>query len=194
MKVFFTSSPRGLDTHHRELKTIFRVLESLGHEHLSDLVINNDVPQFYRQSKQDWSLNYQSLTNRVKKADFVIAEVSCPSLAIGYLINFALEKNKPVIALYSQNHVPYFLIGLENQNFHLFQYSENSIVPVLTEAFEYVSDELNIRFNMIFPAKINQYLEEISLEQGISKSHFIRSLIKKHMQENPITVPGLEHG
>ena len=76
----------------------------------------------------DWDLNW------VREADAIIAEITQPSLGVGYEIAKAHEWSKPVLALYhpQPDKKPSFMI-VGSPNVTLFEYDDISEVqPVIT--------------------------------------------------------------
>jgi hypothetical protein len=60
-------------------------------------------------------------------ADSVIAEISHPSLGVGYEICYALMKSKPVLALYSEGlYVSRMIIGNEDPLLRIFAYTSEA--------------------------------------------------------------------
>ena len=48
---------------------------------------------------------YNDLENKLEKADILIAEVSVPSIGVGYEIGYASKLNKKIIAIYDKNYL-----------------------------------------------------------------------------------------
>lgn len=96
-KVYFAGSIRGgrdfVDTYFQmieSLKTDFIVLT----EHLGDKNLGSSGEV----QKSDEYI-YERDCSWIREADFVIAEVSNPSLGVGYEIGYAQSLNKPILCL-----------------------------------------------------------------------------------------------
>ena len=48
---------------------------------------------------------YNDLENKLEKADILIAEVSVPSIGVGYEIGYASKLNKKIVAIYDKNYI-----------------------------------------------------------------------------------------
>jgi len=53
----------------------------------------------------------------------------------------------------------------------------------LKEAFDYACNAQDIRFNMIFSSELNSFLKKVAEANNISRASYIRSLIRKQMEE-----------
>jgi len=94
MKIYFSGSIRGGQQDAELYKELIEELKQYGSvltEHIGWLA-------------QETSMTDQEIHNRdlqwVKDSDIVVAEVTTPSLGVGYEIGRAIEMNKPVICLY----------------------------------------------------------------------------------------------
>jgi nucleoside 2-deoxyribosyltransferase len=101
MKIYFGGSISGgrkyLDTYQR----IVSFLKSRGHQVLTDHVAQTDVLEIEKSitPEQIYTRDIQWLN----QCDCLIAEVSNPSLGVGYEICYALRINKPVLCLYHRS-------------------------------------------------------------------------------------------
>lgn len=184
MKVFFTASPRILETHRTELIAIFNEIENSGHTNLSRLVIENDVEAFYNFNAEQRAEHFETTVNHIKSSDIVVMEASIHSLAMGYILEKALSLNKQVILLHMPGKEPFFFTGLTSENLQIIDYTLSNIPAVLSEAFSYATDQQDIRFNLLISPTIANYLSDISRKENVSKAGFVRQLIKQHMKQN----------
>lgn len=182
MKVFFTASPRILESEGNSLRTIFNEIENLGHDHLSRLVIENNVEAFYKYDEKQRIDYLNATTNHIKKADVIVMEATIHSLASGYILEKSLNLNKQVILLHKKGKEPFFFTGIENDNLQIIDYIVENVPAILKEAFDYATTQQDIRFNMLISPKISNYLSDISEKDNVSKASFIRQLIKNHMK------------
>ena len=96
MQIYFSGSIRGIKPKKEWFQTIIRRLKLYGNvltEHIFDYA-NNDEIQL--NDELIWERDMQWLRN----ADVVIAEVSAPSLGVGYELGKAEELGKPILCLY----------------------------------------------------------------------------------------------
>lgn len=138
MKIYFCGSIAGgrqyLDTYQK----IVAHLQLNNHIVLTEHVVRPDVLEYEKEftPEQVYTRDIQWL----KECDCVIAEVSNPSLGVGYEISFALHLNKPVLCLYKEGiFLTRMLTGNTSSSLRVVQYK--------------CADQLNNR--------IDQFLETI---------------------------------
>ena len=102
MKIYFAGSIRGGREDAKLYKKIIKYLENLGQvltEHVGDQNLNSmgekggiDILIYNRDI--EW----------LKEADIIIAEVTTPSLGVGYELAFAEKLKKPILCLYKKKN------------------------------------------------------------------------------------------
>ncbi len=97
MKMFFTYKSKGSIDTSDKLEKINNFLEKKGELLSKDLRLKNFKPSGEKMNDKD--ILDRSL-NLIKECDVFIADVSFPSLGVGYQINFAKNLNKKIICLY----------------------------------------------------------------------------------------------
>jgi hypothetical protein len=99
MKIFFSASVKGGRTNQSKFEVIVRELQRYG-EVYSSHVADPEISHY-----GETGLSAQEILTRELSAlaacDIVVAEVSTPSLGVGYLIARAISLGKRVIVLYS---------------------------------------------------------------------------------------------
>jgi len=98
MNIFFTASIRGGRSHQPEYTAIVAKLSQYGNVH-AGVVPDTNISQ-YGETHLSADDILQRELRALKNSDLVIAEVSTPSLGVGYLIAQATIQGKSVIALY----------------------------------------------------------------------------------------------
>ena len=181
MKIYFMTSPRTLDKYSDHCVKIYDLIESLGHQNTSKFVSEVDVEKFYDSDIKEF---HKSTLRDLKKADICIFETSVHSLAIGQLLNVALQMGKPVIAIYADKQVPFFLSGANDEKIQVLHYLEEDLEETLRDAIEYASAQQDVRFNFFISPAIGNYLDWISKVKKIPRSVYLRSLIENDMQDN----------
>ena len=98
MKIYFGASIRGGRSDIKIYQELIHALKSYGTvltEHIADSNLSN---------KGEKSLTDQEIHDRdiqwLMEADCMVAEVTTPSLGVGYEIRAALETNKPIFCLF----------------------------------------------------------------------------------------------
>jgi len=114
MKIYFAGSIRG----GRELQPIYQEIitgmKKAGHEILSEHIGSIDVNMFGEGKLSDKSI-YERDILWISDCDIVIADVSTPSLGVGYEIAYALHvEHKPVLCIYNNNNLSAMIKGNNN--------------------------------------------------------------------------------
>ena len=101
MKIYFAGAIRGGREDAQFYKDIITYLSEKG-QVLTEHVGNMDLSW-----KGETSRNDKNIFNRdiewLREADAIIAEVTTPSLGVGYELAFAEKLNKPILCLYQNN-------------------------------------------------------------------------------------------
>jgi len=116
MKIYYASSIRGV---HSKDKSFYdqKIVEHLLRFGvvLGGSIVNGEFNPF-----GDFNLSEKSIHDRemewIIDSDAVIAEVTNPSLGVGYIIGRAVEHNKKILCLYrhSQNKLSTMILGSKN--------------------------------------------------------------------------------
>jgi len=185
MKVFYTTSLRGVDGYRPVFERIYKIIEELGHTNLDKVLFNiPDKDGFYKGSHSEKVNHYKRMMNCIKTADVVVLEVSTHSLSIGFLLQKSLELGKPVIALHLPKRSPFFIQGMEHDKLQIIEYQEGEIKQTLASALDYAQGSSDVRFNFFISPSIGTYLDWISKNKKIPRSVFLRDLIQKDMESN----------
>jgi len=128
--------------------------------------------------------NYEETMKCVNKSDLIVMEVSGHSMSMGYLLSKALELNKPVIALYMEEHKPIFIKGIANPKLVLVEYKKDNFEQSITGAIKKAKSLVDMRFNFFVSPKILNYLDWVGQKRMIPKSVFLRNLIEREMKKD----------
>lgn len=184
MHVFFTGSPRALLKFRREHVSIFEEIVKNGFKHLSRAVIDADPNQFYEQDQKQIIKHYQETLENLRKADIVVVEASTNSMSMGFLVNQALELDKPVIVFHLRDHTPFFFLGIQNEKLHIYEYSLDNVAKTVKDALDYAKDNSDVRFNFLISPRIGNYLDWVARHKKVPKSVYLRQLIEMDMKLN----------
>ena len=81
---------------------------------------------------------YNDLENKLEKADILIAEVSVPSIGVGYEICYASKLNKKIVAIYDKNYIDKVTTMIRgNKNIKIIPYKD--IREILDKIEEIIS-------------------------------------------------------
>lgn len=128
MKIYFAGSIRGGRDDREIYGQIITILQNYGQvltEHIADAKISS-----YGQTNMTDVEIYTKDINWIKEADVVVAEVTNPSLGVGYELGFAESLGKKIIALYRKSEdkrLSAMIIG--NKNINCVEYKEVSDLP-----------------------------------------------------------------
>jgi nucleoside 2-deoxyribosyltransferase len=121
MKIYCAGPIKGNSSYHKNYSDIIRIVESFGHTALTE----NSL-QFDSTIKLDEKLIYKRDINWIGESDIMIAEVSGPSLGVGFEISYGLfVKNIPVLAIYQSDapSVSSMITGCDHPNLTLRKYN-----------------------------------------------------------------------
>ncbi|OQX95160.1 hypothetical protein B6I21_06850, partial [candidate division KSB1 bacterium 4572_119] len=98
MKIYFSASIAGGRKYLSIYKKIVAHLKSQGHEVLSEHIVREDI--FSDEEKWAPRRVFEQDIKWLDECEVVVAEVSNPSLGVGYEICYALSKKLPVLCAY----------------------------------------------------------------------------------------------
>lgn len=180
MKVYFTASVEGKEQYQEEYRQIIETLKDLGAQ-VEELVMALSSEEGSRSEKAQV---YKKRNNLLRKADYVVAEISYPSVTVGYEISTALGMGKPVLVLRLKGTRTNILEGHPDDKFKLIEYEKGNLKSSLEKWIEAAGDMIDVRFNFFVPPRIVNYLNWLSKNKRIPRSVYLRNLIEKEMEEN----------
>ncbi len=102
MKIYISGSMYGgtqkIDTY----KILIKELEKYGEVLNKQVADENAIANEKYQKDEDI---YKDLENKLYDADIIFAEVSIPSLGVGYELGFADKLGKNIVAIYDKNYI-----------------------------------------------------------------------------------------
>jgi nucleoside 2-deoxyribosyltransferase len=134
MNIYFGGSIAGGRKYLETYQKIVSYLKSAGHQVLTEHVVQPDVLELEEQftAEQIYTRDIQWL----HQCDCLIAEVSNPSLGVGYEICYALRINKPVLCLYRKGiFLTRMLIGNTSKNLLVKEYETDPEWKEIIESF-----------------------------------------------------------
>ncbi len=102
MKIYFAGSIRGGRGDAKLYETIIIYLGTIG-QVLTEHVGDKHLSSMGEAGRLDTTI-YNRDIEWLRKADMIIAEVTTPSLGVGYELAFAEKLNKPILCLYQKNN------------------------------------------------------------------------------------------
>jgi hypothetical protein len=181
MKVYFTASIVGKKHFLPNYLAIINLLTSQNHSVISDHIINVTPEQVDHSSKNDRIKFHKNLEGWISSCDFMLVEASFPSMSVGYEISLALQRNKPVLILYSTGEGPSLFAEHENELLVCEKYSLDNVDSIIMNFINYAKGIQETRFTFYITSKIASHLEKKSKEEKVPKSVYLRQLIEKDM-------------
>lgn len=186
MLVFFTASYIGDKTFGHYYKEIYKLIEELGCQHLDDETMYITYEQYIKKMKKGIHAqveNYKETLNFIKSADICILETSAHSLGLGYIVQKSLELGKPTIVLYYEDNTPFFLAGIKDEKLILKSYTGKNLKRILKQSITLAKERRDKRFNFYLSTKLLEYVENLSKEEGVTKSKTMRDIILRDMRQ-----------
>jgi 2'-deoxynucleoside 5'-phosphate N-hydrolase len=135
MKIYFSGSIRGGREHVKWYDIIVKQLSAYG-EVLSEFVADKSLTSYGSPNMTDKEI-YNRDISFIEESDIIIADVSVPSLGVGYEIAYAEKLNKKIFCLYYQTDgkkVSAMISG--GPNCKVFYYNnENELKNILKDIF-----------------------------------------------------------
>ena len=140
----------------------------------------SDLQWFTKQQrKKDF---FQTETQGLNNSDFLVAEISYPSVGVGFLISYAVMKKKKILCLYKENlHKTQsaFITSIPKSKITIKKYDNESLEPILSEYFAKTKPFKLYKFNFIISQKIKDYLDWLSQDTTLSLSEKLRNIVEE---------------
>lgn len=183
MKIYFTAAVSLSNYYGENYKMIVDVLEKLGHQVIHQHITSSNLDKIFSKSRQENVEFYKKIVKEMNKTDVVVAEVSFPStLNVGHEVSLALEKGKPVIALYTSEKSSPFFEGINNDLLFYQEYQKQDLDSFLPKLLEEVVKRADVRFNFFISPEIGRYLDWVNQKRKVPRAVFLRSLLEKAMK------------
>lgn len=134
MKIYFAGSIAGGRTYLETYQKIVAYLKTMGHQILTEHVVWPDV--------LEWETNftheqvYARDIGWLTESDCLIAEVSKPSLGVGYEICYGLRLGKPVLCVYQKDLcLSSLILGNTSPGMHVKEYGNDQELKNLIDEF-----------------------------------------------------------
>src|SRR3990167_8292442 len=186
MKVFLISTPIGEKKLGDLFQKLYDELGHMGYKHVSNYITTHHSKDFVIQmekGKEEQKKFYNEMIDSINKADICIFEASTPSFGVGYLIQHSISISKPTIVLFHKEFKSYLIPGIDDEKLIVKTYDESNYKRVLKSAIAQAREKRDKRFKFFLSPKLLSYLEDVSNEQGVTKSKILRDLIVEHMRK-----------
>jgi len=180
LKIFFTASYYGKRKYQRYYNLVLREIEKFDVE-----VIGTEKGNYLKiLSKKEIDrindkkiVHYEAIRKGILWSDIVIIEISQQDFQLGHEATLAIMSKKHVLCLSLFEN---FEEKIKNDFFHGALYNEVTL-PVVIKKFlnDIKGNRYSERFNCFLAPDQLKYLEEISTEEKLNKSEYIRKLINE---------------
>lgn len=183
MTIYFSASLSGRKKYEQNYRLIISQLQTLGHHVIFEYLFERTRAEVDSQTEQEKLKRQRNLLEWKRDADLIVAEVSNPSFGQGQEIEDAIRLRKPVLALHVLEAKPHILtVGVEDLVF-VVPYTPDTLKDVLSENLEAMSRGEMRRFTMLLPADLTEYLDRLRVSKNITRSEYIRKLIRADMRK-----------
>ena len=183
MKMFYVGSKQSPEQKYIFLE-VAKILENAGHKMDSVFIDEKEITTSFNFEK-----NYQKNINAIKKADYVITEISNMSSGLFFLIASALNEKKPVLALNNTkasttSGKSLSTYSAKNKFFTYKEYDKNNLSKEISQYIVDVKKIIDTKFILIISPQIDQYLEWASINRRMHKAQVVRRAVEQIMVED----------
>lgn len=187
MKIYFTASVRQKDRLGKSYGEIVKNLRNLGHDVIADHILYSLPVKIGQETREEKAAHYRQVARWINDCDLVVVEISQPASAgIGFEISQSLVRGKPVLALHRSKEGPDVFGGSVDSRLVMGTYDPPPLSEILPQLINEVELLTEVRFNFYLPADLDNYLQRVAKKENTSKAEFLRSLIGKYREKNPL--------
>lgn len=146
MKIYLGAAVTAGRKYYPQLKQMEKILIGLGHK-VTGGVLKKEVAA---ESRAEAKKVYQREIKLVSEADLVIAEVTLPSWGTAFLMEYALNEGKPVLALFYKDNdhdLPLMIKG--HPELYLEHYDEDNLHAILKKNIDHFSQMKSRRGKLV---------------------------------------------
>jgi hypothetical protein len=133
MIVYCAGAIRGDSSYRESYQEIINIVKNEGHSALSEV-----NPEFHSAFPLNENQVFQRDIKWIEKSSLMIAEISGPSLGVGFEISYALyEREIPVLALYDAEveQVSAIITGCDSELLYVKKYTDSNELAELIKSF-----------------------------------------------------------
>ncbi len=130
---------------------------------------------------------FDELVEKILQADMFVAEMSRASQTLGFQLSFALANTKPSLYLYHAGTMSEPGSILRNNPSRLLKikdYDKSTYTDILDSFVRFAGQQQQtVRTSFMSTRKIDDSVQELSKEQGVSKGEIIRQLLTESINQ-----------
>jgi hypothetical protein len=187
MNIYLIASIHGRKKYNANYEKLVELVEAAGHKIVSDHVLKLTPAQMDEQDDKQKKKLDKGISDNIKKADAIFAELSHSSTGSGFDMAMAVNQGKPVVIFFSGDEETHLfkILEVSNDKVVIVRYKHldelKQEVPLM---LDFVSDAQDTRFNFFVSPNISSYLDWVSKHRRIPRSVYLRKLIDKDMKTN----------
>ncbi|MFA9289083.1 MAG: nucleoside 2-deoxyribosyltransferase [Weeksellaceae bacterium] len=181
LNLYFTASIAAKEKYQPYYEKIVDHITAQGHHVVADHIMNATEKQVSISSREDRLKFHNQLERWIYSCDGLIAETSFPSISVGYEISMALRVGKPVLILYSEGEPPSLLAQHKDEKVLCERYTNQTLPSILNDYVHYIQSKSDLRFTFFITPQIASYLDDVSKQDKLPKSVYLRKLIEEDM-------------
>lgn len=182
MKVYLTASTENIKENPEVFEKVVRYIQARGDSNTNLYLQHLLTDKSFQNGDKDI---YSKTLSVVGKSDLLIAEVSYPSISLGFLIEKAINLSIPVICLCQEKlskNISTILKRYKSSTFKILKYNNSNIEAVLGKELSNFKKH-KVKLNVFLEAKLDNYLKLKSKNKGITKSQYLRDMIIEKMKK-----------
>lgn len=187
MKVYFSATITE-DTNTKDhYSDLIRILTAAGHKVYEYGSHKLNPENLINRSDTEIKEAYSQLNKYLKNSDVYIAEISKPSVGIGYEISQAIAMKKPALVLCHKDSSFQPLATIEgNKSKYLrFEiYEEKNLEEIVNKFMKEAKQKVDTKFILIISPEIDRYLEWASENRRMHKAQVVRSAIEDLIEQD----------
>jgi len=184
MKVYFTTSSEGVKRNKETCRRIINQIEKLSCELSLDWIrLATDKKEPLKGRRANPAKIFKENLSALTKAEACIFETSIISWGVVYQITYAITKEIPTLCLFDKDfkasEISNMLPGIRSKYLFLEQYGgDEDLEDKIRDFVSKVKKSILVKFNFIATKEIKNYIEWVAKKKNISKSEFLRDVIK----------------
>lgn len=184
MKVYITGSTENIKENRALFEVVIRKLNKMGFVNT-----NLYLQELLNAKPTDKKENdiYSKTRSVLRSSHLLVAEVSYPSMSVGFLIEHAINSGLPVLCICKKElagNIPNVFQRYHSDSFKMILYTVTELEDLLDKEISNLKKH-KIKLNVFLDSKLDNFLKLEATKRGINKSQFLRELILEKMKNTP---------
>lgn len=189
MKIYFTASTSESAKKNEKYSTIIKFLNELGHTNTNYVHFPKNSPEYIKAEEILRETNvYDYQTSIINKSDVLLADITNPSITVGYQIDYAINRKIPIIAIYKKTKNFRLPVVLTHTHFGLLTIEKydntDDLKSLLKSSIENIKAG-TIKFNFYINLQLHNYLTRRAEAENKNKSDIIREILESEIKHKP---------